>query len=112
VKHREEDVFVHYVGLDRRMTEWIPRTECIPIPVQKKRGRPKKRAMTEAPTETQITMPVASSRGRSVVPQMANGKPGVKEIVMTEEEYDLLQHKLPDKNFEKVYFGNWEVKTW
>jgi histone acetyltransferase MYST1 len=113
VKRRDNDVFVHYVDLDRRMDEWIPEAECIPITEKKKRGRPKKsRAATEAPAETQVSTTALTSRGRSVAPPMANGKTGVKKIVMTEEEFDILQHKLPDKNFEKVYFGKWEVKTW
>jgi histone acetyltransferase MYST1 len=107
VKRRDENVFVHYVGLDRRMDEWIPEANCRQI---KKRGRPptKKRAVTESP-ESQVTS--SASRRRSVAP-MLNGKANVKEVEMTEEEFDLLQHKLPDKNFEKVYFGNWEVKVW
>lgn len=107
VKRRDDNVFVHYVGLDRRMDEWIPEANCRQI---KKRGRPptKKRAVTEVP-ESRAASSV--SRRRSVAP-MLNGKAAVKEIEMTEEEFDLLQHKLPDKNFEKVYFGKWGVKVW
>ncbi|KAF8236942.1 acyl-CoA N-acyltransferase [Tricholoma matsutake] len=112
LKRRDEDVFVHYVGLDRRMDDWIPQTECISIIEKKKRGRPsRKSAATEAPTESQVSTAL-TSRGLSVAPHMANGKVGTKEIVMSEEEFDQLQHKLPDKNFEKVFFGEWEVKTW
>jgi histone acetyltransferase HTATIP/histone acetyltransferase MYST1 len=93
------------------MDEWRSKEDCKPIVEKRKRGRPK-RAVTEIPNDTQACTSALTSRGRSVAPPMANGKAGVKEIVMSEEEYDLLQHKLPNKNFEKVYFGEWEVKTW
>lgn len=94
------------------MDEWIPETECIPIVEKRKRGRPKKRATTEAPTQNQVASAALISRGRSVALPITNGKPGVKEVEMTEEEFDLLQHKLPDKNFDQVQFGPWAVKPW
>ena len=94
------------------MNGWIPKTDCKPL-AKKRPGRPsKKRAATEGLTDNRVSSTAVSSRGRSVAPPMANGKTSVKEVEMTEEEYDLLQHKLPDKNFEKVYFGDWEIKTW
>jgi len=113
LKSREEDVYVHYIGFDRRMNGWIPKADCKPLVPKKRPGRPStKRATTEGLTDNRASTTALSSRGRSVAPPIANGKASVKEIEMTEEEYDLLQHKLPDKNFEKVCFGNWEVKTW
>jgi len=100
------------------MDEWIPKVDLYSItsgdpPAKKKKGRPpRKRAATEAPAESQGTTTTLTSRGRSVAPDIVNGSTTVEEIQMSEEEYDLLQHKLPDKNFEKVYFGAWEVKVW
>jgi histone acetyltransferase HTATIP/histone acetyltransferase MYST1 len=86
---------------------------CKPIVAKKRQGRPSlKRAATEALADNRTPSAAHSSRGRSVAQPVANGKAPVKEIELTEEEYDILQHKLPDKNFEKVYFGVWEVKTW
>jgi hypothetical protein len=39
---------------------------------------------------------------------------GESMIPMTEEEYDILHHKQigARRNFEKVYFGQWEIRTW
>lgn len=41
-------------------------------------------------------------------------KNGTTEIMMTEEDYDIQHHKqiTAQRNFDKVHFGEWQVKTW
>ena len=41
-------------------------------------------------------------------------KNGTMEILMTEEDYDIQHHKqiTAQRNFDKVHFGEWQVKTW
>ena len=57
------------------------------------------------------TTPAASS---SALPPGGSTSRGDSEVKMTEEEYDIQQHKqiTAKRNFDKVNFGQWQIKTW
>lgn len=42
------------------------------------------------------------------------GEGGATSVAITEEEYDIEHHKqiTAKRNFDKVIFGRWQIKTW
>jgi hypothetical protein len=89
-RRSDGQVYVHYDGLDKRLDEWIPVASLKPVdPFARKRKRD-----TPSPTPTEPeTQP---------------------EPIMTEEEFDIKHHKqiTAKRNFDKVNFGQWRIKTW
>ncbi|KAG2364692.1 acyl-CoA N-acyltransferase [Suillus spraguei] len=83
-------VYVHYDGFDKRLDEWIPGTSLQPTNESSR----KRRRDTPSPTPTEPeTQP---------------------EPLMTEEEFDIKHHKqiTAQRNFDRVNFGQWRIKTW
>lgn len=83
-------VYVHYDGFDKRLDEWIPGTSLKPANESVR----KRRRGTPSPTPTESeTQP---------------------DLLMTEEEFDIKHHKqiTAQRNFDKVNFGQWRIKTW
>ncbi|KNZ72739.1 putative MYST-like histone acetyltransferase 1, partial [Termitomyces sp. J132] len=126
LQHRDREVYVHYIGADKRLDEWVAEERCfIPTP-----NPPPFRASLDptfhshpagpSTTNRQPQFGVNQTASTSAAPaQML--PPGQKaqtstprEMVMTEEEYDIHQHKqiTANRNFEYVYFGEWQGKTW
>lgn len=58
----------------------------------------------------------AASRSESVdgVAIAVNGTPLRDDVSMTEEEIDIREHRkiTERRNFDKVNFGTWQIKTW
>ncbi|KAF8060843.1 acyl-CoA N-acyltransferase, partial [Lyophyllum atratum] len=119
---REKEVYVHYVNTDKRMDEWVPNdtvTLAAPPPLpapsangiepskKRKRGRPP-REYSARPSP----VPPAAHPSRSAA--AAASSPDAATVAMTEEEYDIQHHKqiTAQRNFDKVHFGEWQVKTW
>jgi hypothetical protein len=107
--------------MDKRMDEWVPVENCHLIANEeppprnlKRKGRKTKRAATEAPATTQVVSPAFTTRGASVAMSGMNGSAASQEIVMTEEDFDIQHHKqiTAHRNFDRVYFGDWQIKTW
>lgn len=83
-------VYVHYDGFDKRLDEWIPGASLKPA----NESARKRRRDTPSPTPTEPeTRP---------------------DPLMTEEEFDIKHHKqiTAQRNFDKVNFGQWRIKTW
>lgn len=83
-------VYVHYDGFDKRLDEWIPGASLKPA----NESARKRRRGTPSPTPTESeTQP---------------------DPLMTEEEFDIKHHKqiTAQRNFDKVNFGQWRIKTW
>ncbi|GLB36731.1 putative MOZ/SAS family protein [Lyophyllum shimeji] len=91
---------------------------------KRKRGRPARQQSTAAsalsvssPTPGPSATPAleaGSSASASVSLQSEQPTPQPREVVMTEEDYDIQHHKqiTAQRNFDKVHFGEWQVKTW
>lgn len=114
---------MHYVNTDKRLDEWVPEDTCRKVPAERTIGessgtkKRKRRAVTaaETPHVSQPASPtLATSRVESPVPSETNGSVVPYEIVMTEEDFDIQHHKqiTAQRNFDKVHFGEWQVKTW
>ncbi|KAJ4485321.1 acyl-CoA N-acyltransferase [Lentinula aciculospora] len=115
----EPRVYVHYVNLEKRNDEWVPKSLLKPMPStatsngtvpSKKRKRSSSNRLT-----------VSTSRSHSAVSDEdryerhdTNGQLAMEEVVMTEEEYDLQHHKKINnrRNFVQVCVGEWLIKTW
>jgi len=107
-------------------------------PTKRKRGRPPNRGRRGLGTQPQRsrlqaqpleTLPDASGSkgmsvfagegGASVSEAVVGGdgmgaRNGTTEVLMTEEDYDIQHHKqiTAQRNFDRVHFGGWQVKTW
>ncbi|TFK38680.1 acyl-CoA N-acyltransferase [Crucibulum laeve] len=125
-------VYVHYVGTDKRLDEWIPEEQCKlaftdaegsteePGQPQPPAGPPlKKRKRVLRAGDSPSPNSPSGSRPGSVRPSeldalLTNGAAFQEEVTMTEEDYDIQHHKqiTAQRNFEKVTWGDWEIKTW
>ncbi|KAG2023883.1 tat-interactive protein [Coprinopsis cinerea AmutBmut pab1-1] len=134
LERTDDRCFVHYIGEDKRLDAWVPESCC--IPEQDPRfpndpegssttaGRKRKRghggrdcSASPGHAEHDMNGHGSSEAGTSSQPndyhlQLAAQQP--EEVVLTEEEYDLEQHKkiTAKRNFEDVYFGDYKIKTW
>ncbi|KAF9074025.1 acyl-CoA N-acyltransferase [Rhodocollybia butyracea] len=102
----EPRVFVHYVNLDKRNDEWVPKTLLKPTSTEHPTVSSKKRKRS--------SQDASGSPSRSQSPSSEEAMHETEQIVMTEEEYDIQFHKQINdrRNFDQVYVGEWLIKTW
>lgn len=69
---------------------------------------------SETPGTSRPASPSFTPRGQSAGLSETNASAAPDEIVMTEEDFDIQHHKqiTAKRNFDKVVFGDWLVKTW
>lgn len=85
---------------------------------KRKRGRQARNMGLDLKGGSSQVHPTAGSTGGSVLQKDSNHSEtaGTKptEITVTEEDYDIQHHKqiTAHRNFDKVHFGEWQVKTW
>lgn len=109
-------VYVHYINTDKRLDEWI--SEDLVRPANEHEAE---KAMPSTPSRKRKraseSLPPASDSEKQPAPeadieveQYSLAQP--REL--TEEEFDLQQHKqlTVKRNFDKVIFGTWQIKTW
>ncbi|OAX40490.1 acyl-CoA N-acyltransferase [Rhizopogon vinicolor AM-OR11-026] len=89
-RRSDGQVYVHYDGLDKRLDEWIPAASLKSVDTSAR----KRKRDTPSPTPTE-----------------PESQP---DPLMTEEEFDIKHHKqiTAKRNFDKVNFGQWRIKTW
>ncbi|KAJ7049442.1 acyl-CoA N-acyltransferase [Mycena amicta] len=94
------ELYVHFVAQDKRMDKWIKESEFVPLP-----NDPRKRKRSENDSDELDHLP--DNEGFV-------GENGERTMVVTEEEYDFEQHKKigAQRNFDKVQFGDWVIRTW
>ncbi|KAH0590063.1 hypothetical protein H2248_000239 [Termitomyces sp. 'cryptogamus'] len=200
LQHRDREVYVHYIGADKRLDEWVAEERCfIPTPnpppfrasldptfhshpagpsttnrqpqfgvfslatgksvsvlagpgllvgpgvagrlsaststigdaqdmaidgnlsssksttgLKRKRGRPPRNPQPQQQIQVNQTASTSAAPAQMLPPGQKAQTSTPREMVMTEEEYDIHQHKqiTANRNFEYVYFGEWQVKTW
>ena len=125
--------YVHYLNTDKRLDEWVseelirPATEheakiAIMGPSSSTNGiqtRKRKRGSDAAQPSSSTrrvsnaanTQPDTTKEGdtsNGAEPQTTQPRE------LTEEEYDIQQHRklFSKRNFDKVVFGQWQIKTW
>ncbi|KAF7324764.1 Histone acetyltransferase [Mycena kentingensis (nom. inval.)] len=91
------ELYVHFVNHDKRMDKWIPEEEFTPLPADASRKR--KHGDLDGPDPEY---------------EFETIEQGQRTVTMTEEEYDLEYHKKMkrQRNIDKVYFGQWAIRTW
>ncbi|OJT12859.1 Histone acetyltransferase KAT8 [Trametes pubescens] len=118
LERNEEDVYVHYVNTDKRLDEWVAARDVRPAAggheadvVSNGAGRKRKRGSIAGEGSRRTSSPSKPDAGA--------GTPQVKEeqdaaAPITEEEYDIehRQQITAKRNFDKVIFGRWQIKTW
>jgi histone acetyltransferase MYST1 len=134
LQKRAGEVYVHYVNTDKRLDEWVSETnvreieECPPSPSAKS-TRKRKRGRPRSKSSPLLQQPLAGPSGSSSEVE----ENGLERILMTEEDYDIEHHKrivsprhvsltyvhqqddihqTAHRNFDKVNFGAWQIKTW
>ncbi|KAJ8088860.1 hypothetical protein PM082_014106 [Marasmius tenuissimus] len=123
LKEESERVYVSYINREKRFDEWIPRPNLHPIPVASGSSSsvktvPQKRKR-KTPTGSRSSQNGDEGAGESEEENAALSHVDVsdgqaQEVVMTEEDYDIQHHKQIGavRNFEKVHFGEWLIRTW
>ena len=121
LQRREGEVYVHYVDKDKRLDEWIPDEEVTPIDnteangeIDTHAGPSRRRKRDTHPSSNPATPPPThkAPSPTSVEPERDDDE--TAEVVMTEEDFDFQHHKqiTAHRNFDKVNFGHWQIKTW
>lgn len=84
--------------------------------MKRKRGRPPRNAQQQQEHQNRGNQNASASTApaQEPPPEQEVQTPIPKDMVMTEEEYDVHHHKqiTANRNFDYVYFGEWQVKTW
>ena len=129
VRRREDKVYVHFVGRDKRLDFWMletklpePLSNDVVPPIARKRkrvpsigvpmsasasgsGLRNNEASPLADVQTSISAPPAPLQAQTET------RPAVE---LTEEDIDIREHRkiTAKRNFDKVNFGRWQIKTW
>jgi hypothetical protein len=111
----EGEVYVHYTNMDKRMDEWISESfvrDMADSQADNRSGTARKRKRRGSRPGTLSPAMQSSTSTFSTVPDPSTN--GVEEVTMTEEDYDIEHHKKISRmrNFDKVNFGEWQIKTW
>jgi histone acetyltransferase MYST1 len=133
---QDDQAYVHYLHKDKRLDEWLPELSCrLADPQPASTRQPVQTTSSAAPVQRKRARGAASPPPEPAsLPDYTNGhtpdtQDGVNSELLadepaslgalvdtglSEEEFDMLQHKQigMKRNFEKVHFGQWEIKTW
>jgi RNA binding activity-knot of a chromodomain len=120
VLHRRAggEAYVHFLNTDRRLDEWVPESQLrVAEPdevteLTEVRGKKRKRMSSH-----HLGSPSASQNGALGGSQDGaghSGRSGSPDELETEEDSDTGEHLriTAKRNFDKVNFGHWQIKTW
>jgi histone acetyltransferase MYST1 len=99
------------------MDEWVSEDACMEEqlePTQLRQGGRKRKRGRQAESPSPGTSSSTGGRDGSTKPLENGVNEEPKEIVMTEEDYDIQHHKqiTAQRNFDFVNFGEYQIKTW
>ncbi|KAH8101494.1 acyl-CoA N-acyltransferase [Cristinia sonorae] len=121
LERRPSECYVHYHNTDKRLDEWVPESAVRPAgpderpEVDSSAGKKRKRGSVVP--EPGVSRGGSEDRA-SVMRDESAATPGESSVggavTITEEEYDIQHHKqiTAKRNFDKVIFGKWQIKTW
>ncbi|KAL6305597.1 acyl-CoA N-acyltransferase [Sparassis latifolia] len=125
-----QEVYVHYVNADKRLDEWVAADAVRPAGLHEAAmagangskstlaGRKRKRRPSAGEPAGAPPGQSDSQRDAGAIAEAGSTQPGTADAPgpesITEEEYDIEQHKqiTARRNFDKVVFGRWQIKTW
>ena len=120
LQHRSSDghAYIHYEGADKRLDEWIPGSELRRIddsdavPSGTSNGKRKWEEPSSRPGSPTGSAHTSSAETTPLpdAPTMAT----TPRDTMTEDDFDVQHYKqmTAQRNFDKVNFGQWQIKTW
>lgn len=116
-----EDVYVHYANTDKRLDEWVRARDVRPAVsheadvVGNGTRRKRKRGLSESDGARRTGSP-GKTPAHTDTGAAGHASPVKQESVapVTEEELDMQLHRqiTAKRNFDKVVFGRWQIKTW
>ncbi|KAK0433936.1 acyl-CoA N-acyltransferase [Desarmillaria tabescens] len=97
----DEKVYVHYVGADKRLDEWLPGDRVTRVSDPSTENQTKKRKRSNDDDD-----------GSSRSDEQTSNSP--VKLTVTEEELDsqIRERMTEQRNFEKVVFGDYVIRTW
>ena len=125
--------YVHYLNTDKRLDEWVSEQLIRPATEHEARTtamgpststtngvqtRKRKRGPDAAqPSSTARRVSNAANNQPEASTEGTSNGVGIQPTQpreLTEEEYDIQQHRklFSKRNFDKVVFGQWQIKTW
>ncbi|TBU30796.1 acyl-CoA N-acyltransferase [Dichomitus squalens] len=119
------EVYVHYVDKDKRLDEWVAERDVRPAGGHEadnmSNGTTRKRKRDSVDGAGSSSLRSSPSRpprdqdagSGSAQPEDEDASKANASVI-TEEEYDIEHHKqiTAKRNFDKVIFGRWQIKTW
>lgn len=121
LRRRAGEVYVHYVNTDKRLDEWIPESDFRPAEDRRVsdhggNSRKRKRSIHSISFSSGSHRPSADPSGAGAGQTSDHTRSGSapEDAATTEEDYDIQHHKqiTAQRNFDKVNFGKWQIKTW
>lgn len=126
--------YVHYLSTDKRLDEWVSDELIRPAAEHEARTaimgpsssttngiqtRKRKRDSDTAqlsPTTRRVSNAATTQPDTAKKEDASNGAESqpIQLRELTEEEYDIQQHRklFSKRNFDRVVFGQWQIKTW
>lgn len=122
LQRRKGEIYVHYFNTDKRLDDWVPEDTVHLLEEQPQassssnvpNGRKRKRKQQPGRVGSS-TSPVRQDSVETAVEEPEPEPPLLQEDVqLTEEEFDYQKHKqmTGQRNYDKVNFGTWQIKTW
>ena len=126
LERKPGEVYVHYAHTDKRLDEWVPET-TVRVTSTSTNGHTPAPGVADTTTNGAPKPDGAQTNGthhkkrkRSASVDGAEGADGAEPrsasrgVKMSEEEYDIEHHKqiTAKRNFDKVIFGRWQIRTW
>ncbi|KAF9527076.1 acyl-CoA N-acyltransferase [Crepidotus variabilis] len=129
LQRRPGDYYVHYIGQDKRMDEWTSMDNCTLQEAEFADAEPRnsKQKRTRSINESSASTSSRPTKRNGVSHEQANNSRTrngeghengdtmqSRDVVMTEEEFDLKQHKqlTSQKNFDTIIFDTWKITPW
>lgn len=116
IEKKQSQVYVHYVGTDKRLDEWVSEDLVSQEPLTSTRKR-KRNPVAEEPSDdgsrAGFKRRVEDSASENSMDEEADLDTD-QVVEMTEEDFDLEHHRklTANRNFDKVIFRHFEIKTW
>lgn len=125
LQKRPGELYIHFIGTDKRMDEWVPEDSCTIRETlatapetgsrKRKRGRFNDTATTEAPSMNGLFLQNSVAGPSAMGGEMRNIESDrVMKSFLAEEELDETQHKhlTAQRNFDSVIFDEWKIRPW
>ena len=108
---------MHYFDTDKRLDEWVPEGKVQLLEEQPSSSRPangrKRKRKHQQGGQAGSSSPVRQMSAETAV-EDPEAYVAEENVPLTEEEFDIQHQKqiTAQRNYDKVNFGTWQIKTW